>query len=406
MRSLAGIIAAGGLLAVLAGAARADTVYLKNGARFEGAAEDRGDTVVLRLQSGSSVTIPKADVERIEKSPPPWEVYARRAAELKPGDAAGHLALARWCKDAGLLAQMRKELAAVIAAEPDNAEARAMLGHELVDGKWLSREEALVARGFVLADGKWLSPEEHARYLARQAQQKEFQAEKAAVEQLADADPAKAAAARKRFTDQGKAGWGRLARWASGPVNARVRLEIYKLADALRPDDEQFPLWCASRAIYDDDEKCVAELCRGIKERKDQAAVNWLIYAAAVENPRRRRAAGALRLIGDTAAYRTLIGCISAQPSNTLPGQAQGGVATSTNLGPRVRRVIRGPKGQAILVEEGGGMDLGEVVPAADSLEYISGQEFHNDVRKWLEWVEKLERAPGGALIDVGQEKK
>jgi len=123
-----------------AGAALADVVYLKSGRKFEGAVEEKGDQVILRLERGS-FTFPKADVDRVEKSTPPWEVYEQKAKALAPGDVTGHLDLAKWCKANGLSQRMRKEFEQVILFEPDNEEARAGLGHKQIGGKWRTPEE-------------------------------------------------------------------------------------------------------------------------------------------------------------------------------------------------------------------------------------------------------------------------
>jgi len=139
------IAIATGILAIsclVAGTVVADVVYLKSGQKFEGAAEENGDQVILRLERGS-LTFPRGDVERVEKSPPPWEVYEEKAKQIQPGDVAGHLELARWCRTMSLSLRMRKELELVLAVEPENETARAMLGHKKVDGKWLTPEELL-----------------------------------------------------------------------------------------------------------------------------------------------------------------------------------------------------------------------------------------------------------------------
>jgi uncharacterized protein with FMN-binding domain len=49
--------------------------------------------------------------------------------------------LAKWCRAQNLSLRMQKELEAVIAVKPDHGEAREMLGHRQVDGRWLTAEE-------------------------------------------------------------------------------------------------------------------------------------------------------------------------------------------------------------------------------------------------------------------------
>ncbi len=50
--------------------------------------------------------------------------YARRAAELDPDDAAGHLALAEWCREAGLPERAAREELLAFAADPEDPAVR------------------------------------------------------------------------------------------------------------------------------------------------------------------------------------------------------------------------------------------------------------------------------------------
>jgi len=96
------------------------------------------------------------------KRPAPAAVraeYRQRAARLDAAsepDLAARLELARWCQERGLLAEMRKQAAAVLAREPQHAAAHALLGHELVAGKWLTQEAAMRERGYVRYRGQWM----------------------------------------------------------------------------------------------------------------------------------------------------------------------------------------------------------------------------------------------------------
>jgi hypothetical protein len=382
-----------GLFLAAGGApARADVVHLKSGKKFEGAVEDKGDTVVVRLESGSKFTFDRADVDRIEIKEPPWETYERKAAALKPADAAGHLELAKWCRDNGLAGRMQKELEAVIKAEPDNAEARGLLGHEKIDGKWLTKEEALKARGFVQVDGVWLGPKEYEAH--KQRKEAEEKAKKAAEEMMAqfealvDKDPDKAAAGRKHFTDQGEKALQPLAWAVLNLKDPRIRVEAVKLINAIGvPAKSIVSAWLARAAWQDSSNDVLIEIAKGIKSRNDETALTLLVYTAAAENTYRRRAASALKLVGSTQAYRALIGCLVGASANNLPGQM------GMNL-----QAMSGMAGGGAGIAQSTGMNAGEVLPAADSLELISGLEHKNDVGKWLQWVAKLE-APGGAAV-------
>ncbi|MHC4914582.1 MAG: tetratricopeptide repeat protein [Planctomycetota bacterium] len=379
---------AAALIAGHLGAARADTVYLKNGSKFEGKITVEGDEVIVRLENGSRLPFPKDRVVRIERGPAPWEQYAEKAAAVKPGDAAGHLELAKWCRAKNLLKRARKHIDEVLKAEPDNAEAHGMLGHEKVGGKWMSREDALKAKGYVQVDGKWLSPEEYAKYQAANRGKEAAEKELARLKQLGDSDPAKVAAARKFYTDRGARSLQNLM-WALTNVrDSKAQTEAAKLINQIGPNQKVHSLWLAQAAIKTSSNNCTKEICRGIKARDDTAAMTYLVLWAAAENPNRRKAAWCLSLINDKRAYKALIGCVAQQPKNTLPGM--GGMNLST---------LGSMTGSGGTMTGGTGIKAGEVVPAADSLEYISGKVYRNDVKKWLKWLDSLDRAPGGAVI-------
>ncbi len=74
---------------------------------------------------------------------------------------ADQLALAKWCKTAGLKDEWRAHLGNVLSLDPDNKEARAALGYELVDGVWLTPQEIAKSKAravaAVAALNKWKS---------------------------------------------------------------------------------------------------------------------------------------------------------------------------------------------------------------------------------------------------------
>jgi hypothetical protein len=65
----------------------------------------------------------------------------RRLREKYRETVEDQLALAAWCKKAGLQDQWRAHLGNVLALNPDHAEARGLLGYQRVDGVWLTPQE-------------------------------------------------------------------------------------------------------------------------------------------------------------------------------------------------------------------------------------------------------------------------
>jgi hypothetical protein len=66
--------------------------------------------------------------------------YRHQRAQAPP-TIEGQLELARWCGKRRLLEQQRAHLTRVLQIEPNQREARRLLGHRLVDGTWLSEEQ-------------------------------------------------------------------------------------------------------------------------------------------------------------------------------------------------------------------------------------------------------------------------
>jgi hypothetical protein len=148
----------------------ADLLKLRDGRQWEGTILSESDQEVVIRTVGGPVTVPKNDILVISRGPTRREQYEERRRALAEGDVAGHLALARWCREQNLVDEARAEYEAVVGLDPENAEARVALGYQQVDGRWLTLEEAMSARGLVQRDGRWLEPAEAERREKAQGQ--------------------------------------------------------------------------------------------------------------------------------------------------------------------------------------------------------------------------------------------
>jgi len=160
--------------------ARADTVTLANGNQLEGKATVDGDRVKLQIGDGW-VIISGKEVKSIDKADTPQDSYAKKYAALAPGDVPGRLGLAAWCRGRGLADQSAKLLKEVLALEPNNADARRLLGYVQYEGKWVTVDERNLAIGLVQFEGKWYTPEALTDVLTARAAAQEAQAQ---LEQL------------------------------------------------------------------------------------------------------------------------------------------------------------------------------------------------------------------------------
>ncbi len=190
-----------GCSGLLCAGARADVVYLKNGKSIEGKVTVEGDRVKVEIPHGT-VSFPRDKVLRIEKRESRLDVYDRKRAALAAGDAKGRLALAEWCLREGMGNRREALLREVLEIDPENAEARKLLGYVKHEGKWVTPAERFRAMGLEEFEGRWHKPESVAAIKAAraEAQKAEEERRKAEVElQIRKAELEKLVAERRRL---------------------------------------------------------------------------------------------------------------------------------------------------------------------------------------------------------------
>lgn len=182
--------------------AHAEQVLLKNGGRISGILVERSAThVVLQIGPGQ-VKLPLASVERVVLGRSALAIFAERAERLASSDKSGWLELGLWARDAGLDTQARECFERVLARDPQNPVAQASLGNVLLDGRWLSQEEAYRARGYVRFEGSWMLPEERDELLRdRAARREEARARAEAEARIREAEALARAAEAAREAD-------------------------------------------------------------------------------------------------------------------------------------------------------------------------------------------------------------
>jgi len=151
-------LAALAILAAAAGAARADEVVLRNGARFEGKVKESGDSVIVVMDFGS-ITFKKMDVARIERGASALSEFDAKIAELKSDDLEGRYKLALWARHKGLDHRARMTFEEILVRDPDHAGAREALGYRKVGARWLTEDEVKDEQGLVYFRGEWVKRE-------------------------------------------------------------------------------------------------------------------------------------------------------------------------------------------------------------------------------------------------------
>jgi hypothetical protein len=160
------------LLAALALCATSygDVLHLKTGGTVEGEiVEEAADKILIRTKFGVQ-QIARADIERVEKKETPEQEFERRKTEAA-GNADALMEVYLWAKTNKMNRQATAVLREIIEVDPDNANARKLLGYVQHDGKWVTEKEKTKLEGdaqrqenerlgLVEHDGKWMTPEE------------------------------------------------------------------------------------------------------------------------------------------------------------------------------------------------------------------------------------------------------
>lgn len=145
-------------------AAFADVVHLKSGRSIEGttAPGKKPGTLEVRTGAGVVVTVPEADILRVEKRRSPAEDVDERLRSVPPDLAALHELLA-FARDKRLLKQSKAIAARILEIDPHDEAARKELGYVVYDNRWVLESELRKRPGLVFVEGEWMSLEEKAR---------------------------------------------------------------------------------------------------------------------------------------------------------------------------------------------------------------------------------------------------
>ena len=153
---LSAIIAALGI-----SVAAADEIQLTNGRKLTGKVVRKdGGKVTVEVGAGTIVLDAK-EVSAVNPGRTAIDEYQEKWTGVKDSNkASDFLNLAKWASDNKLTRYLPGLYLRVVALDPDNAEARAGLRHEKVAGKWVTFEEAQIARGLVLHEDRWVTKAE------------------------------------------------------------------------------------------------------------------------------------------------------------------------------------------------------------------------------------------------------
>lgn len=148
------------LWALMASGAAADEFRLVNGGTIEGIERPdpaRPHRVIVEVGIG----VVELDASQVLSRTPGrtalHEYYERWEKVKESRRASDFFELAQWAKANRCFKFVPDLCRKVIGLDPEHAGARAELGHQKVDGRWMTFEEAQAAKGLVWHEGRWVT---------------------------------------------------------------------------------------------------------------------------------------------------------------------------------------------------------------------------------------------------------
>ncbi len=367
-------------------ACRAEVFVLANGGRIAGELLNRQESprkqYIVKVAGEGEITLAASQVEQVLKRRPEEEEYDR----IRPTYAdtvEGQWALAEWCRQKHLPVERETLLKRIIELDPNQIDARRALGYIQIDGKWVTRDEAMIEQGYVLYKGHWILP-----------QQKELLESKAKLE-----------AARQEWLQNIKRWRG----WLGTEREAQARENFGNIADPMAVkallvglrDDKSIP----ARLIYvealakidspeaamglavaaiEDPAEDVRQTCldRLRSEKRPDVVEYFVSKLRAKDNPTVNLAGFALGRMKDPSAVGPLIDALVTTHKFKIPkpggegsmtttfGNTPGGKGTGMSMGGGPTIITRQFQNQAVL----------------DALAALTGVNFAFDQAAWRRW--------------------
>src|SRR4051794_21854463 len=132
--------------------AHAEVFVLKSGGRIEGQIlnpnRERGQPWQLKTDEGVKLALAEGAVSRVIAKTDLDKQYEAQLPKLE-NTVEAQWAMAEWCREAGLLEQRKRHLQAVLALDPNHAEARRTRGYQKHGSRWLTQDEFMQSVGYV-----------------------------------------------------------------------------------------------------------------------------------------------------------------------------------------------------------------------------------------------------------------
>lgn len=362
----------------------AETFHLRSGGTLHGrllnADEARRSTYRIRLESGADITLDVADVQSVV-TPSPQQVRYRETLKQMPADTAElHWKMAELCRQWSLPREREFHLEQTIRLDPDHADARRALKYKRQeDGSWARTADLKKAQGFVRRGGKWMTQREadlaalaEERRAAKVKWQKDLamwrrwlkdrRRRSSALKQIeAIDDPLATEALVKMFRSENNIAVAELLAEVLGRLDSP--LATRELARAAMQGDTETE---NELRLH-----CIRQL---EKNRRFGIVPSFVAELQSKDNVRVRRAAYALRVLGDEAVVLPLIKSLRTKHTRYVGGRGNGNI----NIG-------------------AGGLSVGRTKPkkvdewlnnkeVLGALVKLTDKDFEYNQQRWLDW--------------------
>lgn len=393
------LIATAALFSAIAATAQptlAEVFVLKSGGRIEGEVlnpnRERGQPYQVRTEEGVKLALADATVARVIVKTDVDKQYEALLPKLE-NTAEAQWAMSEWCKEAGLTEQRKRHLQAVIALDPNHAEARKALGYQRRGTRWLTPEEFMQSVGFVRYKGAWRTRQE-VEIASRQVQQ-ELNAKKLRkdifmwLEQVASNGRLRDAADKNLTALEDPAAAPALAEIIGDdqqPLAARKR--CLEILSRLPPG---MATGTMVRVAMNDADASIREACLDELKRQGPATVvpAFVLELKSKDNKRVNRAADCLAALGDPSATLPLISALVTEHRfQVVQGSNPGSIGGtfSPNGSPGAGGMSMGGKPQYIKKQLQNSGVLGALMtihPTAQNNQY--------DIEAWRAWYTKTQ---------------
>ncbi len=379
--------------------ARADTFLLRSGGHIDGDLvnpnENPRKSYVIAVPGGGQITLEAAVVEKVETVRPELAEYEKERRRT-PDTAVGQMMLADWCREHGLTAQRKAVLEHVLQLDPEQPEARRLLGYRKVKDQWMTREEEELDKGYVQRRNprtgamEWITPQEAAN---RDSIQKKLNSE-AEWRKKIRSYRAKMEGTRP---DQGEKGLYAIHdpaailplgerlngdRSTKKDPNDHARQIYVEVLGRFNTHDARGPL--AVCAIDDPLEEVRLSCLDILEKQKDEAVTKYFEHRMTDKHASDEtidRAGEALGRIKDPTSVATLVKYVAYERTEVIPQSGGGPGSMTTTFGKN-----GGPGGLSMNAQPKTRQRLVQCRHVLDALVTITGENFGYNSQAWQTW--------------------